>query len=225
MLPCCASYFTVANYVHVHSRWEYGLVSHALAACMRQLLNEYLVLIAQLEHQLASRRLTLLRAWYYLQPSMHTLQRLDKVCSRVARSTGGALLNVLHSLMLGAGDSESRALFTHLLSHASAPYFHLLTLWLTTGVLSDDYDEFGIRERTELDKDNVRRDFNDTYWDERYTIRQQNVPTFLQHCKNTKTHGARAHNTTLPQLELSAFRLSHSCLRCLISSVQCSVVF
>lgn len=39
------------------------------------MLKEYHVLIAQLEHQYLNRNLTLLRAWYYVQPSLRTMER------------------------------------------------------------------------------------------------------------------------------------------------------
>lgn len=179
MLPLCAAYFSLQTYIQVHSRWEYGLVTHAFSAALRTILKEYLVLVAQLEHQFASGRLTMLRAWYYLQSSAHTLTRLDALCQRVNRTAGGTLLNQLHLSMTHAGDESTKALYTHLLVHASVPYFDMLHTWLTQGVLRDPYDEFQVKQHAERNKENVRTDFNDTYWDERYTVRQEKLPTFL----------------------------------------------
>jgi gamma-tubulin complex component 2 len=56
----------------------------------------------------------------------------------------------------------------------------MLEQWIYQGVVQDPYDEFQIKSRDELTKDNLRRDFNDTYWDERYTIRPDKLPLFLE---------------------------------------------
>jgi gamma-tubulin complex component 2 len=154
-------------------------VTHAFSACLRTILKEYLVLVAQLEFQFASRKLTLLRAWYYLQSSFHSLTKLDALCQRVNRTAGGTFLNVLFQAMNHAGDETTKALYTHLLVHASVPYFDMLNLWLTQGIINDTYDEFQVKQHAERNKENVRKDFNDTYWDERYTVRTEKVPTFL----------------------------------------------
>jgi len=179
LLPCCSAYYGVQNYLHVHSRWEYGVVCHALSACIRSIIKEYLVVVAQLEFQFASRRLTLLRTFYYIQPSMHALTRLERVCRLLARQTGGSLLNVLHAELLSAGDDATQSLYTHLLTHASKPYYDMLRVWLTQGLIQDSYDEFHIKQRKDMRKENVRRDFNDTYWDERYTVKDDDVPAFM----------------------------------------------
>jgi gamma-tubulin complex component 2 len=179
MLPLCSAYFSVQMYVQVHSRWEHGLVTNAFAAALRTILKEYLVLVAQLEFQFSQRKLTLLRAWYYLQSSFHSFLKLEQLCQKVHRTVGGAFLNVIHQSMTLAGDAATKSLYTHLLVHASIPYFDMLNAWLSQGVLRDVHGEFQICEHTERSKENVRKDFNDTYWDERYTVRQEKVPIFL----------------------------------------------
>jgi gamma-tubulin complex component 2 len=183
ILPVCSSYYSIQTYIQIHARWEYGLVAHAFASAMRTILKEYLVLIAQLEYQFACRKLTLVRVWYYIQPCLHTLTRLDHLCSRVTRTTGGTMLNLIHSQVVLAGDPSTREVYTHLLTHASIPYFSMLTKWLTQGVIDDVYDEFQIKQSESMSKDNVQKDFNDTYWEERYTVRTEKVPTFLAACK------------------------------------------
>lgn len=37
-----------------------------------------------------------------------------------------------------------------------------------------------IRSKDELTKENLRHDFYDTYWDERYTVRPNKLPVFLE---------------------------------------------
>jgi gamma-tubulin complex component 2 len=52
MLKMATHYVAVDAFIEVQSRDEYGCVSHALCAAIRKLLQEYLVLMAQLEHQM-----------------------------------------------------------------------------------------------------------------------------------------------------------------------------
>ncbi len=51
-LPLCDSFVRVNAFVASRSQYDYGMVAHALAAGIRLLLREYMVLIAQLEMQL-----------------------------------------------------------------------------------------------------------------------------------------------------------------------------
>ncbi|KAF1353356.1 Spc98 family-domain-containing protein [Delphinella strobiligena] len=52
MLKMATHYAAIEAFVEVQSREEFGAVNHALCAAMRKLLKDYLILIAQLEHQM-----------------------------------------------------------------------------------------------------------------------------------------------------------------------------
>ena len=52
MLKMATHYAAVDAFTEVQSREEFGAVNHALCAAMRKLLKDYLILIAQLEHQM-----------------------------------------------------------------------------------------------------------------------------------------------------------------------------
>ena len=52
VLQMATHYKAMEAFVEVHSREEFGVINHALCASVSKLLKEYLVLIAQLEHQL-----------------------------------------------------------------------------------------------------------------------------------------------------------------------------
>jgi hypothetical protein len=69
----------IREFVRTHSRYEFGLVSQALSSAIRQLLREFDVLVAQLEHLLNGNRLSLQKMVYLLQPSKNTLRMLEKV--------------------------------------------------------------------------------------------------------------------------------------------------
>ncbi|KAK4982877.1 gamma tubulin complex Spc97/GCP2 subunit Alp4 [Elasticomyces elasticus] len=52
MLKMATHYAAVEAFVEVQSREDFGAVNHALCAAIRKLLKDYLILIAQLEHQM-----------------------------------------------------------------------------------------------------------------------------------------------------------------------------
>lgn len=54
ILKMARNYVAVNIFVDLYSQTEYGTVSHALSASIRALISEYLVLVAQLEHQFLS---------------------------------------------------------------------------------------------------------------------------------------------------------------------------
>jgi gamma-tubulin complex component 2 len=54
--------------------------------------------------------------------------------------------------------------------HASQPYARMLVRWITTGYLSDPYDEFMVKESGHITKGVLENDYTDEYWDRRYTV-------------------------------------------------------
>ncbi|KAJ8314606.1 hypothetical protein KUTeg_006756 [Tegillarca granosa] len=68
------------------SAFEYGLVNHALSAAMRTLIKDYMVLVAQLEHQFRTGNLTLQKLWFYIQPTIRTLEILSNISNSINRS-------------------------------------------------------------------------------------------------------------------------------------------
>jgi gamma-tubulin complex component 2 len=79
LLPICESAVQIREFVRTHSRYEFGLVSQAMSSAVRQLMREFDVLVAQLEHLMACNRLSLQKMVYLLQPSKTTLRMLEKV--------------------------------------------------------------------------------------------------------------------------------------------------
>ncbi|KAJ3051926.1 hypothetical protein HK097_007075, partial [Rhizophlyctis rosea] len=87
---------------------------------------------------------------------------------------GGILLATLNS------DQISKNIYSHLLSASAVPYFETLRKWIHFGEVLDPYDEFMIQERKGLSKEQLKEDFNDVYWEQRYTLREDAVPGFLE---------------------------------------------
>ena len=77
MLVMATHYGAVEAFVEVQSREEFGVVNHALSAAIRKLMNEYLVLIGQFEHQfLTSPSFTLNLLHLHTMPTSHMLAQL-----------------------------------------------------------------------------------------------------------------------------------------------------
>jgi gamma-tubulin complex component 2 len=77
MLKMATHYVAVDAFIEVQSRNEYGAVSHALCAAIRKLLQEYLILMAQLEHQfLTNAAFTLHMLNLQIKPTSHMLFQL-----------------------------------------------------------------------------------------------------------------------------------------------------
>ncbi|KAI8895937.1 Spc98 family-domain-containing protein [Globomyces pollinis-pini] len=207
VLPHCMSYIVISRFIEEHSAFEYGKSHHALCASMRQILQEYHILVAQLEHLAhTTDDFTLHRLWYYAAPSFETLSSLESLVKKLEErtqssktnlfdinsffnqdntnslsKTGGVLLSLLADRMVVlGGNDKTKSLYSHLLSESSKPYLSILKEWICNGVLDDPYNEFMVQENSSLSKDNLPEDFNDVYWDQRYTLQSETIPSFLE---------------------------------------------
>ncbi|KAM5241151.1 gamma-tubulin complex component 2 isoform 2-T4 [Hipposideros larvatus] len=182
VLPVAASYSTVTRFIEEKSSFEYGQVNHALAAAMRTLMKEHLVLVTQLEQLQRQGLLSLQKLWFYVQPATRTMHILASVASSVDKGecVGGSTLSLLHDRSVNyTGDSQAQELCLYLTKAASVPYFEILEKWIYRGTINDPYSEFMVEEH-ELRKEKIQEDYNDKYWDQRYTVVQRHIPSFLQ---------------------------------------------
>ncbi|XP_017896863.1 PREDICTED: gamma-tubulin complex component 2 isoform X2 [Capra hircus] len=182
ILPVAASYSTVTRFIEEKSSFEYGQVNHALAAAMRTLLKEYLILVTQLEQLQRQGLLSLQKLWFYIQPAMRTVDILASLATSVDKGecVGGATLSLLHDRSFSyTGDSQAQELCLYLTTAASVPYFEILEKWIYRGIIDDPYSEFMVEEH-ELRKEKIQEDYNDKYWEQRYTVVQRHIPSFLQ---------------------------------------------
>lgn len=68
---------------------------------------------------------------YLLHPSKATLCGvLSPLIRRLSDSSGGKLLDVLHTALLEQGDSKARAILLHILNEAANPFLEMLSSWL-----------------------------------------------------------------------------------------------
>ncbi|CAG8476641.1 8431_t:CDS:2, partial [Diversispora eburnea] len=209
VLPLATYYISIDTFIEIHSEFEYGFVSHALCAAMRGLLKEYLVLITQLEHQFrSSTSFTLQKLWFYVHPTLHTMTNIHSLILEIReadmeamdnnvreilmvdgfprndnapqRIKGGGILSILVDRMTNmSGDPATKKLYMYLLSKSSQPYVTMLHSWIYHGEIRDPHDEFMIQEKKQITKENLKVDYNDEYWEKRYTIRENIIPPFL----------------------------------------------
>ncbi|KAK4580425.1 gamma tubulin complex Spc97/GCP2 subunit Alp4 [Recurvomyces mirabilis] len=119
MLKTATHFAALELFVETMGREECGSVSHALCASIRKLLKEYLILIAQLEHQaLTNEGFTLHQMNLHLKPTGHMLTQLYSLAQEVLKENSmlGDLLeddteqaddfeNILESLREGRDTS------------------------------------------------------------------------------------------------------------------------
>jgi gamma-tubulin complex component 2 len=86
MLKTATHYCAVEAFVEVQSREDFGTVNHALCAAMRKLLKDYLILIAQLEHQtLTNDNFTLHQLNLHMKPTAHMMNQLYSVAYEILK--------------------------------------------------------------------------------------------------------------------------------------------
>ena len=181
-LPLCASAFAAAAFCEeAETSFAGGLVRHALAAEMEEMLYDWRVMVAQLEHQRNAGRLSLQSLLFYARPAAGALATLAATARKVRAGDlrGAGLLNALHAdAAAHAGDPSARALTLRLLGAASRPYVRAVERWVYEGVVDDPYDEFLVVERRALRKESLADEYNAKYWDRRYSLRAE-TPRFL----------------------------------------------
>lgn len=89
MLKMATHYTAIEAFLEVQSREEYGAVNHALCAAVRKLLKDYLILVAQLEHQnLTNETFTLHVLNLHVKPTSHMLFQLYTLGLEILRANG-----------------------------------------------------------------------------------------------------------------------------------------
>ena len=123
-LPLCASAAAAAAFCEAASgSFEGGLVRHALAAEMEEMLHDWRVMVVQLEHQRNAGRLSLQSLWFTRARRQARRRRSPRRRGKCARATCAArgLPNALHADAARARATDARALTLRLLGAASKP--------------------------------------------------------------------------------------------------------
>ncbi|XP_053599944.1 gamma-tubulin complex component 2-like isoform X2 [Plodia interpunctella] len=181
MLPLASNYSIVRRFLENCDMWS-GQVLHALVAAIEILLKDYYTMIAQLETEHISGALSLQKLWYFVLPTMHTMQVLAAIVTNIGKSElrGGAVLTVLHdktnTLM---GDARAQEISLFLTERASRPYLAILDQWIHKGTIVDPFQEFMIEDNELINKEELPVDYSADYWEKRYSGQKDRVPRFL----------------------------------------------
>jgi gamma-tubulin complex component 2 len=60
----------------------------------------------------------------------------------------------------------------------------MLSTWLFTGEINDPFSEFLVNENQSVSKEHLQKEFNDIYWEQRYILNEDAVPSFLESIKD-----------------------------------------
>ena len=194
ILPVCSHFSTVCRFLDEYSKFEHGMVCQALCAAMRTTMKEYHVLVANMEHQYHLNKMPLHKLWSYIQPCAKMMELLSTIAISIERvgCRGGAVLSLLHAKTCSLfGDQEA---FHHSLSltqAACAPYLEMTERWIYQGAVMDPYKEFMVIDDKQLRKDRLTAEYNDAYWNSRYTVNQEMIPSFLEKAAEKILHAGK----------------------------------
>lgn len=85
ILPLASHYSIVMRFIQEKSNFEYGQVNHALTAAMNSLIKDYMVLVAQLETANRKGNFSLHKLWFFIQPTLHTMEILANIASTISK--------------------------------------------------------------------------------------------------------------------------------------------
>jgi gamma-tubulin complex component 3 len=159
-------YSRIQSYIHeVQNDQSKGVVARAFAGTLAEELREYHSLLTQYESKLSD--MTLRQLMVDLRQPTSRLKILAMLTDGLRNLAGGHLLSALHKHSLH-GDTRHANLVQSLLYSASRPWFDILYLWTTQGVLSDPHDEFFVSEGHDVDDKHL--------WRDQYLINKDQIP-------------------------------------------------
>ncbi|XP_023342310.1 gamma-tubulin complex component 2 [Eurytemora carolleeae] len=181
ILPLCANYSKVVGWCEGDE--VEGRTNQALVSSIEMLLQDYRSLVCQLEGELRKGNLSLQTLWFRLQNSIHSMDMLaglvDTISSRKAK--GGTTLSILHDKYThSCGNLKAEKILHFLVELTSKPFFETLSAWLYRGVILDPSKDFFVEDNQVLCKESLPLEYNDDFWEKRYGLRIDKIPTFLQ---------------------------------------------
>ena len=77
-------------------------------------------------------------------------------------------------------DRTGQGLDIFLYIPVTRPFFETLSAWLYRGVILDPSKDFFVEDNQVLCKESLPLEYNDDFWEKRYGLRIDKIPTFLQ---------------------------------------------
>lgn len=162
------------------------------------------LLLMQTEMEQEKNRLSVPKLLYYLQPTIWVMEEiwntivdlpqvdrkqmnfklrlLNRVRVFFQQSYQGAavLSHLCGRIKRLEGDKAAQKLIISLTSKAAEPYMKILQQWIQKGVIVDSTQEFLVEDNECIHQGEVPAHYSDDYWERRYTIRQECIPSFLE---------------------------------------------
>ncbi|EGG19365.1 spindle pole body component 97 [Cavenderia fasciculata] len=183
ILPVCSYYIYIADFIDTRLNFEWGVICHSLCESIQSLIKDYHQLVTNLENQLKSNTLSLQRMWYYIQPTLRIFESVYNLLYETIKSNlyGSQILNLLfNSIAIYGCDQTSKELYLYFIEYCSKPFLKMLEDWIYRGTVNDVHGEFMIEENLDLQKENINKNYNDSYWENRYIVRRDQAPKFLE---------------------------------------------
>eukprot|EP01080_Neovahlkampfia_damariscottae_P006353 gene6353-10359_t len=198
ILPLCQNYVKIENYVQVYSQSIYGYSQHALCAALKEILQNHLIFVGEIETQFMKNNLTLQKLWFYVQPSLRRFEILSQLLQETKDLKGGHLLSKIYEISYKTrGDTQNYSMMEKIIEKSCAPYFKMIENWIFKGTLNDPYDEFMIKSN-----ENIKS--NSKFWDEKFQI--SNSPNFLnQHSEKILSTGKNLYILNDLKIKLNHF--------------------
>lgn len=140
--------------------------------------------LVQIESEFMYNTLTLHKLLYLLRPTMDIFEVLSNTIKTIKQSgmQGAEVLSYLYtSITALSGNTSAQNIISHLTEMAARPYINMLQLWVKKGVIVDPHLEFLVEDNSIVNRDVGNLDhYSAEYWEKRYTIRRDKVPTFLR---------------------------------------------
>lgn len=110
-------------------------------------------------------------------------------------------MSLLHDHVISSiGDESKQQLCLKLMEAACVPYMKMLGMWIYRGIITDPIKEVGfvvitcrggclevhddfqflVEDNEVVQKEDMPVDYSAEYWDKKYSIRRERVPTFLE---------------------------------------------
>ncbi|KAH8325832.1 hypothetical protein KR067_008769, partial [Drosophila pandora] len=160
-----------------------GQVINSLNEALQHLTHDFYLLLIQAEQELQLQQLTVQKLLYYLQPTLWVMEEIwtSLVDVQLTELRGAAVLSHLHARIKRLeGDRAAQHLIIGLTRKAAEPYMQMLQLWIQKGVIVDRGQEFLVEDNEVIHRDELPEHYSDDYWEKRYTVRRDRIPTFLE---------------------------------------------
>ncbi|XP_017087980.1 gamma-tubulin complex component 2 homolog isoform X2 [Drosophila bipectinata] len=160
-----------------------GQVINSLNEALQNLTHDFYLLLIQAEQELQMQQLTVQKLLFYLHPTKWVMEEIwtSLVDLQLTELRGAAVLSHLHARIKRLeGDRAAQQLIIGLTRKAAEPYMQMLQLWIQKGVIVDRGQEFLVEDNEVIHRNELPEHYSDDYWEKRYTVRRDRIPTFLE---------------------------------------------